>query len=74
MAANAPIRPQQHRTGDAATRAFEGAVPARWVTNPSRSDYGWDYIVTLSAADVLRMEGAVLGSHRRNLRAALGIK
>jgi hypothetical protein len=51
MTAKTPIRPEQHQTGDAASREFEHSVPDRWVTNPPKSDYGWDYIVTLATAE-----------------------
>jgi tetratricopeptide (TPR) repeat protein len=46
-----PLRPQQHRIGDAASRAFEASCPDSWVLNPSEADYGWDYIINLSSED-----------------------
>jgi hypothetical protein len=70
MTPKLPLRPQQHQTGDAATRAFENSVPDRWVLNPAKSDYGWDYIVTLAAVETGEVQDEFYAQVKGSLSSA----
>ena len=43
-----PKRPLSHEIGDSAVNSFKHHAPRSWVINESKSDYGWDLIVSLS--------------------------
>lgn len=49
-----PKRPKEHVIGDRAVNVFKFKAKKEWVANESKSDYGWDILVTIEESERVR--------------------